>query len=54
MFVANGIAIGLGAAGTLLGLIDGYPLLAVASLLCLIIASITTVRGLRRTLVELR
>jgi hypothetical protein len=54
MFVANGIAIGLAAAGALVGLIDGYPLLAVASLLCLIIASIATVRGLRRTLVELR
>jgi hypothetical protein len=54
MFVANGIAIGLAAAGALVGLVDGYPLLAIASVVCLVLATVTTVRGLRRTLVELR
>jgi hypothetical protein len=54
MFVANGIAIGLSVAGVLLGLLDGFPLLAMASLLCLVFAAFTTVRGLRRTHVEVR
>lgn len=54
MFVVNGIAIGLAITGVLLGLVDGYPWLAVVSGICLAFASVATLRGLRRTNVEVR
>lgn len=54
MFVVNGIVIGFGLAGVLMGVLRGYPLLALASLLCLLYSVFTTVRGLRRTHVEVR